>query len=76
MVQRFFYLFDTNDVVFIVTLVVIGAIIISLNYLLKKKIVWQECKSCHGLSDYLTYGGICQDCAWQELRMYCKSPRF
>lgn len=34
-----------------------------------------ECPKCHGESNYLTTGGICQECAWDDIveRQYKKT---
>ena len=27
----------------------------------------KKCQRCHSKNNYLTHGGICEDCAWKEI---------
>lgn len=71
MLHDFFVLLDTNDAVFLATIAVIGLMMAMLSLqdlCVNREHAKQRCSRCHSGNSYLTLGGICQECAHEEMR--------
>ncbi len=71
MLRDFLELLDTNDAVFLATIATIG-LMMAMLYLYglctDRVCAEQKCSRCHSGNSYLTLGGICQECAQEEMR--------
>lgn len=71
MLHDFLVLLDTNDTVFWGAIAMIG-IMMAMIYLyglcVDRAYAEKKCSRCHSGNSYLTLGGICQECAHEEMR--------